>query len=621
MLSILEFYNRTCTYWEPPPRVTVSEWSDNNRVISKESSAEPGKWRTDRAPYQREIMDAVTQVDVEKVVVMSSSQVGKSEILNNVIGYYIDLDPCPMMLIEPADKLAEDYSKRRIAPLIRDTKCLSGKVSDSKTRDVNNTILLKAFPGGFLSMGGANAPGGLASRPIRILLCDEVDRYPDSAGTEGDPIQLADKRTITFWNRKKVFVSSPGIKGVSRIEKEYLAGTQEEWRIKCPHCGEYVFINIFNIVYNAEKDAKDNYVIKSIVFRCPRCKSDADEIAWKAQPGKWIAGNPKAAGTRSFHLNAFVSPWYTWNKIIAEYLAAKDDPELYKVFVNTVLGETYEVKGEIENEEFLLNRREEYGAELPEGVLLLTAAVDVMDKWMEYEVVGWGKGNESWGIKHGIVAGSPEKKETWRAIDDILKAEYHFKDGFPLIISCTCIDSGGHYTTEVYKYCRYNESRKVFAIKGMGGARIPLISKVTRIKSDNPDIRNTALIILGVDEGKTGVIESLQVKTPGPSYCHFPKNEDYDVEYFKGLISERLVPHKNKGKTTLDWEKVSSDVRNEPFDLRNYARAAVKLMQPVYEKWEERLKEVRNAGGITPQTVRKASPPKRVISSGLESDF
>jgi phage terminase large subunit GpA-like protein len=614
MQTIADFYeHKLAKHLALPPRITVSEWADKNRILPSESFAEPGHWNTDRAPYQREIMDSVTQPGVEETVIMSSSQIGKSEILNNIIGYYIDLDPCAMMLIEPSIEMAQDYSKRRIAPLIRDTKCLTDKVSDSTTRDLNNTILMKAFPGGFLSMGGANSPAGLASRPIRILLCDEVDRYPDSAGSEGDPIKLAEKRTITFWNRKKVFVSSPGNKGASRIEAEYLAGTQEEWQLRCPHCGEYVYINI-NMVYDADKDDKGNYTIKNIVFRCPRCKNDADEMTWKSQPGKWIFNNPDAKGIRSFHLNAFVSPWYTWDKIIAEYLTVKDDPELHKVFVNTVRGETYEVKGEIDNEEFLVNRREKYDAELPEGVLLLTAAVDVMDKWMEYEVCGWGKGDQSWGIKHGIIAGSPENKETWRVVDDILKAEYHFLDGTALTISCTCIDSGGHFTSQVYEYCKCNERHKIFAIKGMGGSGTPLISKITRTK-----VENAALIILGVDEGKTAVIESLKVKTEGPFYCHFPKNEDYDVQYFKGLISERLVPRKYKGHITLNWEKISSNSRNEPLDLRNYARAAMKLINPVYERWEERLKVVR---GTPSQTVKRAVPlPKRVISSGLESDF
>ena len=614
MQRIHDFIEQVCkNYWAPPPLLNISEWADQNRVLSSESSAEPGKWHTDRAPYQREIMNAVTQSDIEKVVVMSSSQVGKSEMINNVIGYYIDIDPCPMLFIQPTDGMAEDYSKRRISSLIRDTKVLNVKVANSKGRDVNNTIMMKAFPGGFLAMAGANSPSGLASRPIRILLCDEVDRYPDSAGTEGDPIQLAEKRTITFWNRKKVFVSTPGIKGISRIEFEYLSGTQEEWRIECPHCGEPIYINLYGMIYNYHKDTKGNYIIEDIVFRCPACIKEFDELEWKSQKGDWIARNQEAKGVRSFKLNAFVSPWYTWNAIVSEYLKVKDDPELYKVFVNTVLGETYEVKGEIENEEYLIKRREKYTAELPDGVLFLTAGVDVQDRWIEYDIVGWGKGEESWGIKHGIVMGSPGKKETWETVDDVLKSTYRFEDGIGLTVGCACIDSGGHYTSQVYEYCKRNESRRIFAIKGQGGAGIPLIHRITRTKKEN-----AALIILGVDEGKTAIINSLKVLSEGPFYCHFPNNEDYDVAYFKGLISERQVPRKYKGRVTMNWEKVSSEARNEPFDLRNYARAALKLINPVFEKLEKRLEEAHNqakTGQSAPVKVQKQI--SRVIKSSL----
>lgn len=603
MKPIREFYaERLAPCLKPPPTLTVSEWADKYRMLSSESSAEPGHWKTDRAPYQREIMDAVTQPDIEKVVVMSSSQVGKSEILNNIVGYYIDMDPCPMLLIEPTDMMAEDYSKRRIAPLIRDTDCLAEKVSDSKTRDVNNTILMKAFPGGFLGMGGANSPAGLASRPIRVLLCDEVDRYPDSAGSEGDPVMLAEKRTITFWNRKKVFVSSPGIKGVSRIEDEYLSGTQERWCVKCPHCGEYVYFDLYGMIYNYEKDEKGNYHVGEITFRCPACNNEADEIAWKHQPGRWIAENPQVKRVRSFRLNAFSSPWYSWELIIVDYLRTKDDPEQYRVFVNTVLGEPFEIKGEIENESFLIERREDYGAELPDGVLFLTAAVDTQDSWLEYDVVGWGKGEESWAIRHGLVPGCPDQPEPWEQLDDILKKSYSFRDGITLNIGCTCIDSGGHYTSQVYAYCKKNEGYRIFAIKGQGGSGIPLINRIIRTKKEN-----AVLILLGVDEGKTSVVNGLKIKEPGPFYCHFPKNTDYDTQYFKGLISERLVPHKKNGMMVLAWEKVSPDIRNEPFDLRNYARAALKIANPAFDKFEDYLRKSRG------QEVKSNAVPHKVV--------
>lgn len=617
MLRIEDWIRPIYEYWAPPPVLTVSQWADANRVLSSESSAEPGRWHTDRAPYQREIMDAVTEPGIEKIVVESSSQVGKSELILNIIGYFIDLDPCPMLMINPTESMAEDFSKRRVSGLVRDTKALATKVADSKSRDGNNTILMKSYPGGFLAMGGANSPAGLASRPIRILLCDEVDRYPDSAGTEGDPIQLAEKRTVTFWNRKKIYVSTPGIKGVSRIDFEYMAGTQEEWRIQCPHCGEHVYLNLYGMIYRYEQDTRGNYTVSDIVFRCPRCLEEADELTWKGQPAKWIAQNPKAEGVRSFRLNAFVSPWYTWDKIIAEYLRGKDDPELLKVFTNTVLGETYEIRGEIENEEYLVKRREQYAADLPDGVLFLTAAVDVQDRWMEYEIVGWGRGDESWGIRYGMVMGAPDQSHTWQTIEDVLRTTYKFADGVGLTVACACIDSGGHYTTKVYEFCKRHEARRWFAIKGQGGAGIPLIHKITRTKREN-----AALIILGVDEGKTAVIGALKVQTPGPGYCHFPLNEEYDVAYFHGLIAERLVPRKYKGKVTLNWEKTSTEARNEPFDLRNYARAALKLINPVFKQLEKRLQEARNG---TLAATKKASagsqkPLSRVIRSGLEPE-
>jgi phage terminase large subunit GpA-like protein len=611
----LDYNQRARQYVTPPKRLKISEWADQNRVLSSETSAEPGQWRTDRAPYQREIMDAITQPGIEKVVVMSCGQAGKTEIILNTIGYYIDVDPCPILMIQPTEATAEDYSKRRVSSLIRDTKVLADKVSDSKSRDINNTILMKVFPGGFLSMGGANSPAGLASRPIRILLCDEVDRYPDSAGTEGDPIQLAEKRTITFWNRKKIYVSTPGIKGVSRIEFEYESGTQEERHRWCPHCGDHVFINLYGMIYNAHQDPKGNWLVENVVFRCPYCLEEADEINWKAQEGQWFAQNPDVKGVRSFRLNSFVSPWTSWTEIITEYLRVKDDPEQYKVFVNTVLGEPYEVKGEIENEEYLVKRREQYAAELPDGVLLLTAAVDVQDRWLEFEVCGWGKGEESWGIKHGVIMGAPDKPETWQTIDDILKATYRFADGLGLTVACACIDSGGHYTSRVYDYCKLNEGRRIFAIKGQGGSGIPLIHHITRTKKEN-----AALIILGVDEGKTAVINSLKVQTPGPFYCHFPLGTDYDVNYFQGLISERLVQRKYRGRITMNWEKVSAEARNEPFDIRNYARAAMKLIVPVSDKGflalEKRLQAARS-GSIIISTPTKQKP-SRVIRSNLD---
>ena len=577
----------------PPPKLTVSQWADRYRKLSSENAAEPGKWRTDRAPYQREIMDCVTNPEIEEVVVMSSSQVGKSEIVNNIIGYYIDIDPGPLLMVQPTIEVAQDYSKRRITSMIADTEVLAAKVADSKTRDLNNTILMKVFPGGFLAMGGANSPAGLASRPIRVLLFDEVDRYPDSAGGEGDPTSLAEKRAITFWNRKKIYVSTPTTKGASKIEAKYELGTQEKWCVQCPRCGEYHFITMRDIQFKYEKheqNRKTIYIVHDVKWRCPFCLSEYDEYTIKKQPAEWFADNPSALdnGIRSFRMNSFVSPWYSWKRIVQEFLESKGDPERFKVFVNTVLGETWEERGEIEDETVLLDRREKYEGELPEGVLLLTMAADTQDDRLEYEIVGWGHGEESWGIEKGVIWGKPDDKATWAELDEKLARTWRFAGDTGLVIACAFIDSGGHFTDEVYRYCGERLQKRVFPIKGQGGDGIPLVHKISRNNK-----YKLPLIMLGVDSGKTTTMQRLKMKQPGPKYCHFPVQDErgYDQVYFKGLISEKQVVRKEKGQVVTVWVNIAKDKRNEPLDLRVYALAALRLLKPDFDSLERKLKQ------------------------------
>lgn len=617
----MDLFSKIAKVIAPPPKLTVSQWADQYRKLAPESSAEPGQWRTDRAPYQREIMDAVVSPNIEKVVAMASSQVGKSEVLLNIMGYYIDIDPGPILLVQPTLETAQDFSKRRISTMLSATERLKEKVSDSKTRDINNTILMKVFPGGFLAIGGANSPAGLASRPIRILLCDEVDRYPTSAGSEGDPIALAERRTMTFWNRKHVYTSTPTIKGESRIELEYELGTQEKWCVQCPGCGNYHFIVMRDIVFKYDKKENRNktiYVINDVKWRCPTCTKEFDEFTMKKQPAKWIADNPDAIKRkiRSFKLNAFVSPWSSWGKIVQEFLEVKDDPELYKVFVNTVLGETWEERGEIEDETVLLDRREHYDAEVPNGVLVLTLAVDTQDDRLEYEVMGWGKDEESWGIEKGIVWGRPDDQGTWMRIDDLLRKEWTKSDGTGMMISCATIDSGGHFTEEVYKYCLQRIPSSVFPIRGMGGSGIPVIYKISR----NNKYR-LPLVLIGVDSAKTMIMQRLKIERPGPKYCHFPLDEDrgYDFNYFAGLISEKKVIKKQKGKTVVVWENIAKDKRNEPLDLRVYNLAALKLLNPDFHAIERRIKG--NVGNISATPQSYDQPRKRrygVVKRGLE---
>ena len=593
---------------KPLPKMTVSEWADKYRMLSSGISAEPGKWKTSRAPYQKEIMDAFTQPNISRVVVKSCSQIGKSDVMNNIIGRFAHLDPCTVMMIQPTIEMAEDYSKSRISPMIRDTKSLSSLFFDVKSRDSNNTILSKIFPGGRLIMCGANSPAGLASRPIRILLADEVDRFPAPAGTEGDPVDLAAKRTTTFWNAVIGMFSTPTNEGASRIDIEYRAGTQEEWQHKCPQCGEYHLLRHTDMHVDYEGEGK-NIIVHSVKWRCPDCGYEFTESQMKQAKKKYVAQNERAIanGIRSFFVNCFASPWLSWKDVMKEWLMAKGKPDRERVVMNTRFGETYRLPGAFEDENIFLRRREAYGAELPDGVLMLTAAVDTQDNRLEYEVCGWGRDEESWGIVKGVILGEPDKAQTWEELDDVLDRVYTFKDGTGLKVLRTFIDSGGHYTSCVYQYCLRNFAKQRFAIQGQGGPGIPLNYKIGRAQG-----AKIPLCMLGVDDGKQQVMNRLAIGTRGAQFFHFPKDEEglsylshrgYDDLYFKGLISEHKKTIKKSGQIREIWEPTVG-VRNEPLDLRVYNLACRESCRPDWDKLESLI----NGNPVEPK--KEAVKPK-----------
>lgn len=576
---------------KPLPKTSVSEWADAYRMLSN-TSAEPGRWKTNRAPYQKEIMDAFTQSGVHQVVVKSASQLGKSDIMLNVIGRYAHLDPCSIMMIQPTVEMAEDFSKTRVTPMIRDTKVLNGLFSDVKTRDSNNTILSKLFPGGRLIMCGANSPAGLASRPIRVLLCDEVDRFPASAGQEGDPVDLASKRMTTFWNYVMGLFSTPTLDGGSRIDIAYQAGTREEWQHKCPNCGEYHKLDYTEMEPEAVEtgmvQGRRSYFVKSVKWRCPDCGLAFTEREIKSAPQKYVAQNPAAigGGCRSFYLNAFSSPWITWADIMKEWLEAKGDPNREKVVMNTRFGESYKAARAFESNNFLLQRREKYGAEIPEGVLLLTAAVDTQDNRLEYEICGWGYGEEAWGIAKGIIPSPPNRAQTWEELDKVLDRVYTFADGAGLKVRRTMIDYGGHYSGAVIRYCEQTFNKGRVAIIGRAGLGIPLYNGKTAKSKYSTWM---PVVILGVDDGKQEIMNRISVKEPGPLYFHFPLDEPgimgnrgYDERYFRGLISEQRKTVKRNGTYQERWEPIKG-IRNEPLDLRNYNLACMQSLTPDWD--------------------------------------
>lgn len=585
----------------PPKQLNMSEWADQYRRLSTEASAEPGQWRTDRAPYLREIMNTVNDAFIETIIIQASSQVGKTELLLNTIGYFIDYDPAPIMLIQPTLELAEAFSKDRLAPMLRDTPALKGKVRDVKSRDSGNTLLHKAFPGGHITMVGANSPANLASRPIRILLADEVDRYPTSAGTEGDPLTLAEKRTTTFWNKKKIYVSTPTIKGTSRIEMAYEQSTQEQWCLPCPNCDEYQPLEWSRIHF---EDA---------TMECLYCGFRHDEYTWKARQleGKWVAQSTNEK-VRGFHLNELASPWSRWTTIIENFKKANEKAkqgniELLKSWVNTTLGESWEEKGETVEADTLPARRERYDVDVPDGVLLLTAGVDVQDDRFEIEIVGWGEGKETWGIEYKVIPGDLKRPEIWRQLDEYLTQTWENPDGVKLNIAAACMDSGGHFTMEVYDFCKAREHRRIFAIKGRGEDNVPYIGNPSRNNR-----KKAALFPIGVSIGKERIFSFLKVQDPGPGYCHFPLDSEkgYDEAYFKGLTAEERKKRFVKGQAKYEW--VKKYARNEPLDCRNYAMAAMEIVNPNFDV----LRSAISKGSQSSQ-VGAAQRKRRVISKGL----
>lgn len=605
----MSLFHNVAKILAPPPILKISEWADKYRRLSPEASAEPGNWSTDRAPYQKEIMNAVNDNECRDVVIMSSAQVGKTEIILNILGYFVDYDPSSILVVQPTVEMAQTFSKDRLAPMIRDTPVLKGKIKEARSKSGENTILHKKFPGGHITIVGANSAAGLASRPIRILLCDEVDRYPVSAGPEGSPVKLAEKRTTTFWNRKIIKVSTPTIKNFSAIELEYEKSSMEEWCLPCPCCGKFQPLEWERIKFD------------NVTMECKYCREQFSEIEWKSGKGRYIAANENRK-IRGFHLNELASPWKHWDEIISDFKKAYSEskelasPEPLKTFYNTSLGVTWEERGEAVNEDTILEKREQYEAEIPKGVLILTAGVDVQKDRFEIEIVGWGRGYESWGIKYEKLYLDMTKPSAWDTLEEYFEKEYYFADGTGLLTACVFIDTGGLYTTDTYKFLK-NMNRKqknIFGIKGMRGMGIPLLYKISVNNSEKVKI-----FILGVSAGKETVMSRLQIKEPSAGYCHFPKDIDkgYDEEYFKGITSEqRIIKSKRNGEKELIWVKKSNSVRNEPLDIRNYATAAVELLKPNWDSLEKKINM-----GINYMKKNKNSVLKKktgVIKRGIE---
>lgn len=613
----------------PPDELTVSKWAAKYRVLSSEASAESGLWRNSRTPYLREVMDSFTDPNVRHIVMVAASQVGKTECELNIIGYIIDQDPGSILYIHPTEGDAKEFSRLRIDPMFRDSPSLRKKIVQTAKRTAANTVKQKSYPGGILTLCGSTEAHALASKPIRYVIGDERDRWAASAGDEGDPWRLAMARQKTFYNAKAVEVSTPTVKNHSAIADAFVTGTMERWVTQCPHCGDWHEIRWPDIRFEYDvstvRGAK-TYKIKEVFYCCPGCGGVATEQTMKKQPAHWKAENPTAYQTnrcRSFWLNAFVSAWASWTDIIQEFLTAGSDAAKLKTVFNTSFGELWEDRGDLEDEDSMLSRREEYEAELPDGVLVLTCGIDTQDNRLEYEVVGHGHFGETWGIQKGVIMGRPDDDTTWAALDDVLDHRYTYADGIGIQISLAFIDEGGHFTQEVRQRAQQRQGKRLFCIKGMPGADRPYTAppKQMKIVVNQKIIGSCWQYQIGVDAGKQKIMDNLHVQEPGAKYCHFPKRDDYGPQFFKGLLSEHLVYNEKKAKPWT-WEKIPGHERNEPLDCRNYALAAFQALPVNLDQVDRRLKAARGQrpAGAAPAPVRAAPRPKKPRTSYLDND-
>lgn len=609
----------------PDPDHTVTSWAEENVILSSASAAEPGPYRVSRTPYAREIQDCLSpHYPTNRVVFIKGTQIGGTQIGLNAIGFYIAHSPCPIMFIQKTVDSVKRVSKQRIAPMIAESPALRARVSDARARDSGNTMLQKDFPGGTLIMTGANSAVGLRSMPARFLFPDEVDSYEAEAEDEGDPIKLAERRTQTFGHRRKIFlVSTPTTKGRSRIESEYLASDQRMYHVACPHCGERQTLKFANLKWTWGDPASVHYVCEyngCIVYEA----SKEDMLA----AGKWIAAYPER-NVAGFHLNSLYSPpgWMGWEEIAAEWEEATADRKLgkiekHKTFINTILAETFEQKGDTPDANRLYERREQWDANtVPMRGLFLTAGADVQRDRLEVDIWAWGARKESWLVDHRVFVGDTSRPDVWLRLAELVQEQWPHEGGALMPLSRIAVDSG-YATTEVYDFIRRIGDQRVLAIKGQerGNGIIgqPTLVEITsggkKVKGGIgvwPVYTSTAKFetygFLRLDAPEDG-------KDHDPGYVHL--NRQTTLDWCKQLCAEAATTKTVGGQTRTIWEKVQD--RNEALDCRVYARAAADVIG-LGRFNEQHFEQMRQSLGIREGAVHAvpaAQTPAQPVNRG-----
>ena len=608
----------------PDADLTVSEWADAHRWLSSRAAAEPGRYRTARAPYLREIMDALSPTHpAQRISFMKAAQVGATEAGNNWIGFVIHHAPGPMLAVLPTVEMAKRTSRGRIDPLIEDSPALKERVQPARSRDAGNSMLSKEFPGGILVLTGANSATGLRSMPARYVFLDEVDAYPASADDEGDPVTLAEARTTTFAHRRKVFmVSTPTIRGLSRIEREFEASDQRRYFVPCPHCGHRQWLQFERLRWDKDRPETAAYACEG----CERLIAEHHKTDMLAR-GEWRAtatsADPNAIG---FHLSALYSPigWKSWEQIAREWLAAQGSDEMLRAARNTLLGETWVESGEAPDWQRLADRREAFVAQVPMGGLFLTAGADVQKDRIEVDVWAWGRGLESWLVDHIVIPGGPDDPACWDKLTALLGQTWEHENGAFMTLAKLAIDTG-YESAAVYAWARAQGIAQVAPVKGLEGFnRATPVSGPTFVDATvngRKLKRGARLWTVATATFKAETYRYLRIERPteedtalgvaAPAgTIHLP--DWADSEWLKQLVAEQLVTIRNKrGYARQEWQKMRE--RNEALDTRIYARAAAWILGA--DRFDERMwRQLEKQAGVETTPIAQTAEPDKPTS-------
>ncbi|APZ54098.1 phage terminase large subunit family protein [Salipiger abyssi] len=568
----------------PPPRLSLSEWIETHMRLPEGVSALPG--RVSLWPYQREIADAISDPTLERVTVVKSVRVGMTTLLTGALASYVANEPAPIMVLLPTEADCRDYTVSDLEPIFEATPALRGLISAEADDTGRSTLLSRRFPGGSLKIIAAKSPRNLRRHNVRVLLIDEADAM--EAGVEGSPITLAERRTLSFANRKIILGSTPTLEATSNVLRAYARSDQRVYEVPCPECGHFHEIQWSDIVWPEGEPQKAAYV-------CPECGCVVEERhkAAMVQNGRWRATQAHVEGHAGFRLNALVSTLAnaSWGKLAAEFVEAKKQPDTLQVFVNTILAQGWREAAEEIDEAALAARAEPFGLPdaIPADVLFVTAGVDVQRDRLEVVFLGWGR-DDIFVLSQFVIWGNPMADDVWAELDDALKTIWKHPKGGILHVDAAAVDAGdGETMDRVINFCRPRSSRRVYAIKGAAGNR-PVIRA--------SDTRGSRLFIVGVESVKGQLTSRLsRGKTVRFS-------DSLEGRFYEELASERLVMRYVKGAPVRQWERIPGR-RAESLDCVVYAMAVRSLVNAKVERREEEV-EAKTLPKAAPSVVKSS---------------